>query len=858
MRPRSPLLLIADHILQCLEADSCAIYESSGPNHGGGFLLAASVGGDHDSCPQFELAPSPGKDWKGFTSFAAFKRYCVRTDDVTQSLHVSIGGTDFVVSWDGASCELAEPGPMLAQPICRGDQVLGVVRVVRRKGKQPFQDADVAMLGQAIAPLLAVSFAQEQARTELVAGLLNIARIFTPNESHLLGRVGDEDAMLQAIVREAERLVRSRTHAAAVFMRDPSGAFVFRAPSEIGEKVERKRYETGDAGLTPAVLSGKVSYILSGNLPKDTEPGGRLSSLGHESKAAEIPGGQTMSFVAVPIHATLEGRSEVIGVIRVSSSQKYAFSHRDVETLRALADQTTHILQMLRRLRERDVLFETLVDTFWLPIIAVDNCGVITVCNTQAQKVLGLTESPIGRDVVQIAFGGNRVAAGAIKSAIKDAAREGGSLRDHYTLVYRHCPDSSLPMPIPLRMRAAFLREAGSGEVTGTIGILEDVAAQNRNETCFRIGRRGVTADVRIARQLERIARSRSCDSVLVTGENGTGKGLVVEDIHRRMWPERELFTISSAGLAAELLESELFGVCEGAFTGATKTKHGIFRPGSKICVFLDDLQDLSLECQAKILRVVQEGKVRKVGSAEEENVDAKLFVATWDDLMEAVGRGSFRRDLYHRLVGVTVTLPPLRERSADIMLLADHFLRQAAERHEVHIVGFRSEVIRSLLAYSWPGNVRELYRMIDSAVWQCRVENYTGKLLDMTFLPPHIADAEAPLMSATGSVDLDSHGGARQRNEAAGHNGASAVRLPPSRLVPPESCRSAMQKALFWDANDPSFRSMVRDRESLVAEMDARGFRVGRTSKYEIWSAILAQRSKSQAENENPQADGM
>ena len=215
---------------------------------------------------------------------------------------------------------------------------------------------------------------------------------------------------------------------------------------------------------------------------------------------------------------------------------------------------------------------------------------------------------------------------------------------------------------------------------------------------------------------ITRIAPSRA--TVLIFGESGTGKELVADAIHR-LSPRADgpLVKVSCAALPETLLEAELFGHERGAFTGALKRRKGRFETADGGTIFLDEIAQFSQATQAKLLRVLQDGRFERVGNSETRSVDVRIIAATNTDLEEAVERGTFRKDLYYRLNVVTIHLPPLWERLEDIPLLADFFLRLYCERNEKEVLGITREAHDSLVNYLWPGNVRELQNVIERAV---------------------------------------------------------------------------------------------------------------------------------------------
>src|SRR5262245_3317906 len=215
---------------------------------------------------------------------------------------------------------------------------------------------------------------------------------------------------------------------------------------------------------------------------------------------------------------------------------------------------------------------------------------------------------------------------------------------------------------------------------------------------------------------INRVAPTKS--TVLVQGETGTGKEVITRAIHaagRRA--DRPFVPIDCGALAESLLESELFGHVKGAFTGALTDKRGFFEAAHGGTCFLDEIGDVSPCMQAKLLRVLQEHEIRRVGGTESIKVDVRIIAATNKDLATLVADGKFREDLFYRLSVVTIVPPPLRARREDIPLLAAHFLKAFAAANDKAVSGMVPEAEALLLAYDWPGNVRELQHAIEHAV---------------------------------------------------------------------------------------------------------------------------------------------
>jgi DNA-binding NtrC family response regulator len=210
---------------------------------------------------------------------------------------------------------------------------------------------------------------------------------------------------------------------------------------------------------------------------------------------------------------------------------------------------------------------------------------------------------------------------------------------------------------------------------------------------------------------------ARSASTVLIIGESGTGKELVARAIHEMSGREGDFVPVNCAAIPAELIESELFGHTGSAFTGARQPRAGLIEASDGGTLFLDEVGELPLPVQPKILRSLQEGAVRRVGANAEKSVDLRVVAATNRDLEQDVSDGRFREDLFWRLNVIRLKVPPLRDRSFDILLLAEHFVNKAAEAAKRPPLDVSSEALAILTAYSWPGNVRELENAIERAI---------------------------------------------------------------------------------------------------------------------------------------------
>ncbi|MFN8005967.1 MAG: sigma-54 dependent transcriptional regulator [Terriglobia bacterium] len=258
-------------------------------------------------------------------------------------------------------------------------------------------------------------------------------------------------------------------------------------------------------------------------------------------------------------------------------------------------------------------------------------------------------------------------------------------------------------------------------------------------------------------RAIETIGATQS--TALITGESGTGKELVAKAIHlKSARADLPFVSINCGAFPETLLESELFGYMRGAFTGATANKKGLFEVADKGTMFLDEIGEMSLSMQVKLLRVLQEKRFRRVGGTDEVSVDVRVIAATNKDLLKLVAENRFREDLYYRVSVIPLDIPPLRKRKEDIPLLVEHFLNKFNVQMQRSILGVSEEAMRRLEQYDWPGNVRELENTIERAV-----AFETAEEIRPERLPPRISCMAANEISEydkipENGIDLERH----------------------------------------------------------------------------------------------------
>ena len=314
---------------------------------------------------------------------------------------------------------------------------------------------------------------------------------------------------------------------------------------------------------------------------------------------------------------------------------------------------------------------------------------------------------------------------------------------------------------LSLRRELKVLRSAGAGSMPG-----------------HRIA--GASPAIRAT--LDMIDRVAGSDAtVLITGESGTGKELVARALHD-LSPRKDqpFVAINCAAMPAPLLESELFGHVRGAFTDAKQARQGLFAQAGGGTIFLDEIGEMAMEMQVKLLRVLQERRIRPVGGDEEVAIHARVVTATNRDLEVEVEEKRFREDLYYRINVVPISVPPLRARSTDILLLAQYFLTRIATQLKKPVEGISGAAARRLLAYDWPGNVRELENCMERAVALCRFTQITIDDLPTTLTEHSASTLLMPTASPLELITIDemTRRYVRQVMIAAGGNKTHAARL--------------------------------------------------------------------------------
>jgi two-component system response regulator PilR (NtrC family) len=332
--------------------------------------------------------------------------------------------------------------------------------------------------------------------------------------------------------------------------------------------------------------------------------------------------------------------------------------------------------------------------------------------------------------VVMTAFSSTQIAVAALKLGAHDYLTKPFDIEElkivvRNALEKRQLEEENLLMKAELRTRHGLENILGVSTAMGAVfGLVRSVAATS--------------------------------STVLISGESGTGKELVAKAIHA-LSPRKDapFVSVNCGGLTESLLESELFGHVKGAFTDAYQHKKGLFEAAHRGTLFLDEIGDMPMAMQVKLLRALQERKIRRVGGTDETEVDVRVVAATNRTLAELVRERRFREDLYYRLSVIPIHIPPLRERRDDIPLLAEHFLARFRREMGKHVAKISSEAMASLLRYPWPGNVRELENVIERAV---ALETTPAVLAER--LPPtlHAQEAAGSGLALGNGFNLDEH----------------------------------------------------------------------------------------------------
>ncbi len=314
-----------------------------------------------------------------------------------------------------------------------------------------------------------------------------------------------------------------------------------------------------------------------------------------------------------------------------------------------------------------------------------------------------------------------------------------GSAALQKTLAQRKAPETELLGGSAALLIWTLLREyEEKAALEGRFELIERELARHK-EDAFIVG--NAPRMLELSRQIAQVAPTPT--PVLILGETGTGKEVIARALHQGSPARRRpLVSVNCTAFSPTLIESELFGYVKGAFTGAATDRPGLLEIADGGAVFLDEVGDMPLEMQAKLLRFLQEGEIRPVGGHVIKKVKARVIAATNRNLQEAVEKGSFRADLFYRLNTFTLHVPPLRERRSDIPLYAYHFLEKAQAKVNKRVSLIAASALATLQAYDWPGNLRELANVIERAVVLCEGDKIEVRHLPLGLQPEHAAGA--------------------------------------------------------------------------------------------------------------------
>jgi len=430
-------------------------------------------------------------------------------------------------------------------------------------------------------------------------------------------------------------------------------------------------------------------------------------------------------------------------------------------------------------------LVQQIIDCMAEGVFTLDRSGRITSWNPALEKISGYaTAEAIGQtcDILQFSRCVNKVCPTGLKEC--GLIRRGKTEAKECHLRHRDGFD------VPVIKNARVVRDE-RGRVIGVVETLTDLseladARRRAEDAARRLGERVTFGNlVGKSRAMQDVfaaiaAAGASDAAVLIQGESGTGKELVAGAIHhlstRSMKP---LVTVNCAALPESLLESELFGHVRGSFTGAVRDRKGRFEEADGGTVFLDEIGELNPFIQVKLLRVLQEREIERIGESSRRKVDIRILAATHQDLLARVRHGRFREDLYYRLKVFPIPLPALRERRADIPLLASHFVARLNQRTQREIAGLAEPVLRTFMDYAWPGNVRELENAVEHAFVLCRAGRIELEHLPLELRRPGPArfDSSRPSSVAPVPVQPLKPENLRSLLRACGWNKAEAAR---------------------------------------------------------------------------------
>ncbi|MBW2642646.1 MAG: sigma 54-interacting transcriptional regulator [Deltaproteobacteria bacterium] len=394
--------------------------------------------------------------------------------------------------------------------------------------------------------------------------------------------------------------------------------------------------------------------------------------------------------------------------------------------------------------QELNKYWKTVVDTIQDGVMIVDTKGIITSVNRAFETITGHSRTDIvGKPCTILSCNACEVVLGN-KGHHWCMLFQKGKLKMQKCVIIRKDGE-----PIHIVKNASVLLDS-KGNITGAVETITDITDLIEKETQIETFRRELGAEDRfygiignaapMQHVFTMITNASGSDApVIIFGESGTGKELVARAIHKSGPRKNKSYVkVSCAALNESLLESELFGHVKGAYTGAFQSRTGRFEAAHKGDIFLDEIGDLPLSTQVKLLRVLEEKIIERVGDHKPIQTDVRIITATNKDLKQLVDQGVFREDFYYRINVLPIWIPPLRERTSDIPLLAESFFQRIYLKSEKQIQGIANEALDLMIHYPWPGNVRELKSTLEYAFVACQ-----GSMIGPEHLPPNILNME-------------------------------------------------------------------------------------------------------------------
>jgi two-component system response regulator HydG len=495
-----------------------------------------------------------------------------------------------------------------------------------------------------------------------------------------------------------------------------------------------KRSIAGYVALTGSIVNIANAYELSPDLSYRFNPSFDIRNQY-----------RTQSILAVPLK---DHTGQIIGVLELINAMDetgrpvpfaphYENLVLSLASLAAMAINKARLIQTIQNLleaekekyrRNLEAIFRSVQDA----IITVDNDMRVIAANDASKDICAVApKSIVGKRFLEVA----RPCGKACFEALREILNTGKSIKE-YRLECRH----QLHPHQVVAVNSTPLRDK-NGKHIGAVMVIRDVTRVTEMEGELR-ERYNLHNIVGKSHRIQSIFRlldelMNTDTTVLITGETGTGKELIAKALHYGgARADKPMVTVNCSALPENLLESELFGHVRGAFTGAHRDRIGRFQAAHGGTIFLDEVGDITLRLQLKLLRVLEEKTFERVGDSVTHRVDVRLIAATNRNLKDMVGRGEFREDLYYRLKVLEIALPPLRERREDIPLLLNHFLASFNKSYQKNIEGVSQEVLKAFMLYPWPGNVRELQHAIEHAFVLCN-----GATITLEHLPAEIAE---------------------------------------------------------------------------------------------------------------------